>query len=549
VAGQWRIRHKLMLGLGLVVAVMAILLAGTVTGLLSYRDSMNSMESKLGELTPAQEFKTAVLELERVDPRSDPTEQLLLLKKNRADAEKALGKYEVAFELTVSKGRLPREDRHTAGFVQLVKERLAHLNQEIDDAARDRMQGMRADSGDPPSVRRDTHVDGDIKQLVNDAKDLESGVYDELSYLKRDARSDYTISFWVVGTTSVLSVLLMAGLLRFYYRWTFDPVRDLMQGVARVAEGNFEHSIEVQSGDEMHDLAVAFNDMTGRLREMYRDLAHQVNERSRQLVRSERLASVGFLAAGVAHEINNPLASIAFCSEALEARLGDVLTKASRMGGRGATEAEVILKYLKMIQQEAFRCKDITQRLLEFSRAGERRREPTELGELIQSVLDVTQHLQNHKGKQIVFEPAAKVTAWVNAQEIKSVVLNLVVNALDSMDEGGALTIGLRARDGRAEVVFQDTGCGMTAEVLENIFEPFFTQSRTGKGTGLGLTISHRIITGHGGDIEAASAGPGRGSTFTVRLPLQPAADQGGKEQDEAEVGSPESLFRRRRAA
>ena len=99
-----------------------------------------------------------------------------------------------------------------------------------------------------------------------------------------------------------------------------------------------------------------------------------------------------------------------------------------------------------MIQEEAFRCKDITQKLLEFSRSGERRREPTDLGELVQSVLDVTQHLQTRKGKHIIFEAHPKVTAWINAQEVKSVVLNLVVNALDSMEDDGTLTIGLEPR-------------------------------------------------------------------------------------------------------
>src|SRR4029077_9758019 len=91
------------------------------------------------------------------------------------------------------------------------------------------------------------------------------------------------------------------------------------------------------------------------------------------------------------------------------------------------------------------------------------------------------------------------------------------------MDEGGTLTITLSQRDGMASLVFTDTGCGMSPEILENIFEPFFTRSRTGKGTGLGLAISHRVINQHGGEIEAASPGLNRGSTFTVRLPLQPA--------------------------
>jgi signal transduction histidine kinase len=135
----------------------------------------------------------------------------------------------------------------------------------------------------------------------------------------------------------------------------------------------------------------------------------------------------------------------------------------------------------------------------------------------------MVQHLQTCKGKRIFFEPAARPVAWVNGQEVKSVVLNLIVNALDSMDEGGTLTITLAERDGMAELVFADTGCGMTPEVLENIFEPFFTRSRTGKGTGLGLSISHRVISQHGGDIEAVSPGPDQGSTFTVRLSLQPA--------------------------
>jgi two-component system, NtrC family, sensor kinase len=191
-----------------------------------------------------------------------------------------------------------------------------------------------------------------------------------------------------------------------------------------------------------------------------------------------------------------------------------------------------------MIQQESFRCKEITSRLLEFSRGGERRREPTDLGELVQNVLDMVQHLQNRTGKEMLFNPTPGIVALVNALEIKSVIVNLVVNALDSMDEGGTLSIALGMRDGMAELVFQDTGCGMTGEVLENIFEPFYTRSRTGKGTGLGLSICHRIISHHEGEIEAHSAGPNRGSTFVVRLPLQPADEGAAYETKDLRLGS-----------
>jgi signal transduction histidine kinase len=185
-----------------------------------------------------------------------------------------------------------------------------------------------------------------------------------------------------------------------------------------------------------------------------------------------------------------------------------------------------------MIQEEAFRCKEITQKLLAFSRGGERKREATDLAEIVQGVVDVVQHLQNCKGKTLVFEAKEPIPAWVNAQEIKQVFLNLVVNALDSMEEGGRLTITSGRREGMVELVFQDTGCGMSPDVLENLFEPFFTRSRTGKGTGLGLSISHRIITQHGGEIEASSEGAGKGSTFIVRLPIDRPLDATGGEGD-----------------
>jgi two-component system, NtrC family, sensor kinase len=257
--------------------------------------------------------------------------------------------------------------------------------------------------------------------------------------------------------------------------------------------------------------------MTSKISLTYADLERQVQERSRQLVRSERLAGVGFLAAGVAHEINNPLASIAFCAEALDHRLARFLADS------GDPDHRLVINYLKMIQEEAFRCKSITEKLLDFSRCNDITRERTDLSGLIQGVVDMIQHIGKYRGKRIVFHPREALMAHVDGQEIKQVVLNLIVNALESMDHQGTLRIDARYHQGMAEMTFVDDGCGMEGEVLENIFEPFFTRRREGKGTGLGLSITHRIISQHDGEIMAVSPGTGKGSTFTVRLPIHPA--------------------------
>ena len=423
------------------------------------------------------------------------------------------------------------------GFQELIQLRaLEEKFPVLEKAVREAIEPQEDSS--PSQAKLPKPVQDSIEKLIGTSNDLNNVIYDEISNRINTSRNDRSTLAFVIGTC-LGAVLLTAGLVRFFYRWVCYPIRDLEAGVNRVAKGDFEYKIEVHSGDEIEDLAKAFNDMTGRLREMYRDLAQQVNERSRQLVRSERLAGVGFLAAGVAHEINNPLASIAFCGEALEQRLKDLFH--GQLNGAEDQEREIVTKYLKMIQEEAFRCKSITERLLAFSRGSERKREQTDMGELIQSVLDMVQHMPNCKGKELIFNPIEKITAWVNAQEIKQVFLNLVVNALESMDEKGRLLINQSIRDGMVELEFEDNGCGMTDEVLENIFEPFFTKSRTGKGTGLGLSISHRIITQHGGDIEAKSSGRDQGSSFRVRLPLQPPANM--KDQVDMDDHDPKKVF------
>ena len=196
-----------------------------------------------------------------------------------------------------------------------------------------------------------------------------------------------------------------------------------------------------------------------------------------------------------------------------------------------------------MIQEEAFRCKSITEKLLDFSRCNDIRRERTDLAGLIQGVVEMIRHIGKYRGKTIVFQPREAVMAHVDSQEIKQVVLNLVVNALESMDDQGTLRIDARYNQGMAEMVFADNGCGMEPDVLENIFEPFFTQRRDGKGTGLGLSITHRIVSQHQGEIMATSPGTGRARPSPSGCPIHPteidddgrAPDRGARIVDSAE--------------
>ena len=193
-----------------------------------------------------------------------------------------------------------------------------------------------------------------------------------------------------------------------------------------------------------------------------------------------------------------------------------------------AGDVEVLQKYLRRIQDEAFRCKGITEKLLDFSRLGDVEKHDTNLGELVQGVIDMVKHLGTYRQKKIEFDCGQYVHAPVNAQEIKQVVLNLITNALDSLDAGGTVWVTLAKSGPWAELVVRDNGCGMNEEVLRHLFEPFFTRRRDGSGTGLGLSITYRIIADHGGMIDPQSAGKGRGATMRVRLPLDESKVQGG---------------------
>ena len=361
-------------------------------------------------------------------------------------------------------------------------------------------------------------------------------------------QSQYRWFLGLVCTAAIASGVILLVFLRLMYAWVFRPLRELVAGSQTVAQGRFNYRIKIDAKDEMSQLADAFNQMTERFETIRNELDSQVQAKSRELVRTERLASVGFLAAGVAHEINNPLASIAMSAESLQRRIVPILDRQHSVSENNippkTSEREIIERYLAMIQEEAFRCKGITEKLLDFARTERKIRERTNLVDLVSDITEMLGPMGKYRGKHIRLDIPNSLYALVNPQEMKQVTLNLLTNALDSVEENGTVWVRLFEKDGHVHLVFEDDGCGMNSEILQNVFEPFFSKGKNGQGTGLGLSITHRIVSEHQGRIEAYSAGFGRGSVFQVEIPLtSPEAER------LAAMKSKEILATQRRAA
>jgi PAS domain S-box-containing protein len=231
------------------------------------------------------------------------------------------------------------------------------------------------------------------------------------------------------------------------------------------------------------------------------------------ILQSEKLAAVGQLAAGVMHEINNPLATISACVAAIEGRLPD---------GPDAGQAA---DYLRTIDREVERCSKIVDGLLDFSRPKATPKRSVSLNAVVEETLFLVQHHQRFKQLRVVRSLASGLLAIVGSPEqLTQALLALMLNAVDAMERGGQLTVGTSPSPVRTDelvVSVEDTGVGIPAADQGKIFEPFFTTKPPGRGTGLGLSICYGIVAEHGGRIEVDSA-PGRGTTFRVFLPVAP---------------------------
>jgi signal transduction histidine kinase len=310
------------------------------------------------------------------------------------------------------------------------------------------------------------------------------------------------------------------------------PILRLRTMAQAVASGDLEQESGLERPDEIGDLARAFDTMTERLQtrtaeaerlyaeaidrnRQLSEMYERLQAAQRQLVQSEKLAAVGQLAAGIVHDVKNPLGVIKGLAEEL---LEDPLE------GAGALEA------YRQIRDNATRANSIVTDLLVFARQSATAMSRRDLRETIEGSLRLTDYLLR-KGKVRVEKalPASAAYATYDPQQIQQVLINLIQNAVQAMPDGGELRVSLVVEDATAVIALADTGTGIDPQVMPRIFDPFFTTKPEGQGTGMGLAVSYGILTRHGGSIEATSQ-PGQGATFTLRLPTEQKAAAAAKE-------------------
>jgi two-component system NtrC family sensor kinase len=300
------------------------------------------------------------------------------------------------------------------------------------------------------------------------------------------------------------------------------PLRELEKAMARVAEGDFSASTPAPVNDaEIASLADSFTRMRDRLRDAMSSLELAVanlHEKQEQLVEVEKLASLGRVAAGVAHEINNPLAVINEKAGLLQ----DYLEMTGDFKNR-----ERFQELLAGIADSVKRCRTITHQLLGYARRAEVTVEPIELN---QEVVRVSEYLETERAEKNVrlFLQLAEglPTVHTDRVEFEQVLVNILKNAIDSVAPGGRVGVSTHAKNQRwLQVVIADNGPGIPPEQLKRIFEPFFTTKEKGKGTGLGLFVSRGIMKKLGGRIHVESI-VGFGTTFTLELPVRHVAQE-----------------------
>ena len=336
----------------------------------------------------------------------------------------------------------------------------------------------------------------------------------------------FTLTFGIVFTLFCCVVLCI-----ILWKLIIKPITLLAEGMERVSRGDLDHRIEINTKDEMGMLARTFNEMTRelkiareRLENWAKELEEEVKKKTEeirrgqeQMIHTEKLASLGRMAAGVAHELNSPLTGI--------------VTFAHLMLQRIPPENKMEREDLEVIIEQAERCSKIIKGLLGFSRALPAEKSDIRINDTIRHVIDMVKNQAKFHNIKIITDLSPDLPPIKgDASQLQQVYMNLLINAADAMNDRGEIRIATRLvkEDGNdfIEIEFTDNGPGIPEEYMSRLFEPFFTTKPVGKGTGLGLSVSHGIVRKHGGHIIVKSK-VGQGTTFLIRLPVRPESREG----------------------
>jgi two-component system NtrC family sensor kinase len=308
-----------------------------------------------------------------------------------------------------------------------------------------------------------------------------------------------------VSITSIGTVILLVLVTRV----ATQPIDRIVAMSQRVIDGDLTARVGECGPGEIGIVCAAIDRMAEAIAEREEQLKEATQ---RQISRSEKLASIGRLAAGIAHEINNPLTGVLMFAHLLQEK-----------EGRDREDTED----LDVIVSETERVRDIVRSLLDFARQSPPSRELLDINSVVRDTLKLV-HKQAEHGDVAIDERLVDGLPPVlgDRNQLEQVVLNLSLNAIEAMPDGGRLSVSTRARNGSVVVLVRDTGCGIKAENLDRVFDPFFTTKPAGEGTGLGLSVSYGTVRQHGGELTVESR-EGEGTTMTVVLPVH--RDDGGE--------------------
>lgn len=340
-----------------------------------------------------------------------------------------------------------------------------------------------------------------LKTIIASAIDMELRAQEEQ---RAEALSGIRMLIRLGSAITLGAFVLSFAMAAYLSHLVIHPITKLVIAIQEVGRGNFNKRITVTSSDEIGQLTQGFNVMAD-------SLAKSVEERERaqsRALQSEKMVAVGQLAAGVAHEINNPLGII----------LGFAQSAAKRI-----PDTDVLSLPIKSIEREALRCRNLVQNLLTFSRQKKSQHEVMDLNEAITSTLDLVAAQARLKSVDIITELSALPAFAGDKNQLQQIIINLCGNAIDAMPLGGKIIIRTKqlgvGDNKQALLEISDTGSGVSREIQDKIFNPFFTTKEVGQGTGLGLSLVYEIVQSHRGKIEVRSE-EGQGTTFAILFPL-----------------------------